>query len=86
MNCSYTLNSLCPKFVSNKSVFRKIEVRVIEVLLYRIMWQEHVYQTPSFITNQFFTNNKEKGRIETNITYKRAMSLNLSGLIRTPTI
>ena len=34
MNRSYTLNSVCPKFISNKQVFRKIGVRIFEVLLY----------------------------------------------------
>ena len=34
MNRSYTLNSVCPKIISNQPVFRKIGVRIFEVLLY----------------------------------------------------
>ena len=34
MNRSYTLNSVCTKFISNEPVFRKIGVQIFEVLLY----------------------------------------------------
>ena len=34
LNKSYSLNPVCPKFISNKRVFRKIEVRIFELSLY----------------------------------------------------
>ena len=37
MNRSYSLNSVCPKFISNLRVFRKIGVRKFEVLMYLLL-------------------------------------------------
>ena len=34
MNRSYPLNPVCPKFILNKRVYRKIAIRLFEVLLY----------------------------------------------------
>ena len=31
----YSLNSVCPKFISNKRLFWKIEVQILEVLLFK---------------------------------------------------
>ena len=39
MNRSYSLNSVCPKFISNKRIFCKIEARIFEVLLYLLQAQ-----------------------------------------------
>ena len=36
MNMSYSLNAVCPKFMSNLQVFRKVEYQFFEVLLYMV--------------------------------------------------
>ena len=50
MNRSYTLNSVCPKIISNKPVFRKIGVRIFEVLLYtKSVHAKDRIQTPDLL-------------------------------------